>query len=240
MTGREEDEMIQAFAERAGLMELSEMTVAVRLLLAVVCSGVLGLERTRKRRAAGLRTYMLVCVGATVVMLTAQFMSVAFAQADLGRMPAQVISGIGFLGAGTIMVTRYYRVKGLTTAAGLWAAACMGIAIGIGFYFGALLTCVVLLFVMLLADWFEISFARRLRRLHLYIILSAMEDLKPLLSGLRARGMEISDVETLPSDNREGIGLFCLIKFPAALAREETLALVERANGVVFVEEVDD
>ena len=86
-------------------MELSEMTVAVRLLLAVVCSGVLGLERTRKRRAAGLRTYMLVCVGATVVMLTAQFMSVAFAQADLGRMPAQVISGIGFLGAGTIMVT---------------------------------------------------------------------------------------------------------------------------------------
>lgn len=232
--------MIQAFAERVGLMELSEMTVAVRLLLAVVCSGVLGLERTRKRRAAGLRTYMLVCVGATVVMLTAQFMSVAFAQADLGRMPAQVISGIGFLGAGTIMVTRYYRVKGLTTAAGLWAAACMGIAIGIGFYFGALLTCVVLLFVMLLADWFEISFARRLRRLHLYIILSAMEDLKPLLSGLRARGMEISDVETLPSGNREGIGLFCLIKFPAALAREETLALVERANGVVFVEEVDD
>lgn len=232
--------MIQAFAERAGLMELSEMTVAVRLLLAVVCSGVLGLERTRKRRAAGLRTYMLVCVGATVVMLTAQFMSVAFSQADLGRMPAQVISGIGFLGAGTIMVTRYYRVKGLTTAAGLWAAACMGIAIGIGFYFGALLTCVVLLFVMLLADWFEISFARRLRRLHLYIILSAMEDLKPLLSGLRARGMEISDVETLPSGNREGIGLFCLIKFPAALAREETLALVERANGVVFVEEVDD
>ena len=232
--------MIQAFAERVGLMELSEMTVAVRLLLAVVCSGVLGLERTRKRRAAGLRTYMLVCVGATVVMLTAQFMSVAFAQADLGRMPAQVISGIGFLGAGTIMVTRYYRVKGMTTAAGVWAPACMGIAIGIGFYFGALLTCVVLLFVMLLADWFEISFARRLRRLHLYIILSAMEDLKPLLSGLRARGMEISDVETLPSGNREGIGLFCLIKFPAALAREETLALVERANGVVFVEEVDD
>lgn len=232
--------MIQAFAERVGLMELSEMTVAVRLLLAVVCSGVLGLERTRKRRAAGLRTYMLVCVGATVVMLTAQFMSVTFAQADLGRMPAQVISGIGFLGAGTIMVTRYYRVKGLTTAAGLWAAACMGIAIGIGFYFGALLTCVVLLFVMLLADWFEISFARRLRRLHLYIILSGMENLKPLLSGLRARGIEISDVETLPSGNREGIGLFCLIKFPAALPREETLALVERANGVVFVEEVDD
>ena len=93
---------------------------------------------------------------------------------------------------------------------------------------------------MLLADWFEISFARRLRRLHLYIILSGMEDLKPLLSGLRARGMEISDVETLPSGNREGIGLFCLIKFPATLPREETLALVERANGVVFVEEVDD
>lgn len=231
---------MQAFAERIGLMELNEMTVAVRLLMAVICGGILGLERTRKRRAAGLRTYMLVCIGATVVMLTAQFMSIYFQQADLGRMPAQVISGIGFLGAGTIMVTRYYRVKGLTTAAGLWAAACMGIAIGIGFYFGAVLTCLVLLFIMLFADRFEISFTRRLRRLHLYIIFTDIEGLKPFLASLRAGGMEISDVETLPSGNQQGIGLFCLLKFPASITRDEAFARIENADGVIFAEEVDD
>lgn len=223
-------------------MHLNEATVAVRLLLAVLCSGVLGLERTRKRRPAGLRTYMLVCIGTTVVMMTAQFMTefFSFEKADPGRMPAQVVSGIGFLGAGTIMVTRYYRVKGLTTAAGLWAAACMGLAIGIGFYFAAILTCLVLLAVMTFADRFESSFTRRLRRMHLYIIFRDLEGLKPFLVGLRGAGMEISDVETSKSDNKQGIGLFCLMKFPAAYTRQQAFALVEGTDGVLFVEEVDD
>ncbi len=226
--------------QELGLQKLNELTVVIRLLMAVICSGVLGLERTRKRRPAGLRTYMLVCIGAAVVMMTAQYMTMYFEKADPGRMPAQVISGIGFLGAGTIMVTRYYRVKGLTTAAGLWVAACMGLAIGIGFYFGAIVTCLILLFVMIFADRLESVYTKKLRRLHLYIIFSDIEFLKPFMNQMRARECSLSDVETSKSDNKTGIGLFCLLKFPSAMSHEEALKMVEEQTGILFVEEIDD
>ena len=227
-----------ALCEKWNLLELNEWTILLRLLLAVLCSGVLGLERTRKKRPAGLRTYMLVCIGATVSMMTAQFMMDHFG-GDPGRMPAQVISGIGFLGAGTIMVTRYYRVKGLTTAAGLWVAACMGLAIGIGFYFGAIITCLVLIFVMVFADKFENRYTKKLHKLHLYLIFSSISYLKPFMEDLRARGIELSDVETSKSDHKEGIGLFCLLKFPSDLKHDAALELVGSYDGVLFVEEID-
>ena len=162
-----------ALVEQWNLLNLNELTIFVRLLLALICGGVLGFERTRKRRPAGLRTYMLVCVGATVIMMTAQFMN-QYWGGDLGRMPAQVISGIGFLGAGTIMVTKYYRILGLTTAAGLWASACIGLALGIGFYFGAILTTLVLVVVVAFVDHFEKGFSKRLHRAHIFMILAAI------------------------------------------------------------------
>lgn len=234
------------------LRELNIVTMMLRILLAVLCGGLIGLERERKNRPAGFRTYMLTALGATLtVLLSLQLDQMlhgpwrALAESigatqDVSRFGAEAAKGIGFLGAGTIMVTRYYRVKGLTTAAGLWAAACMGLAIGIGFYFGAILTCLVLLAVMTFADRFESSFTRRLRRMHLYIIFRDLEGLKPFLVGLRGAGMEISDVETSKSDNKQGIGLFCLMKFPAAYTRQQAFALVEGTDGVLFVEEVDD
>ena len=107
-------------------MEIREVTylaVALRIFAAVIIGGILGLERGMKNRPAGLRTYMLVCVGACVVMLTNQYIYQVFGSGDPVRMGAQVVSGIGFLGAGTIIVTRRNQIKGLTTAAGLWSAA---------------------------------------------------------------------------------------------------------------------
>lgn len=239
-TQTEGDAFLQATIEQLGLLELNELTVVIRLFMATICGGALGLERTRKRRAAGLRTYMLVCIGSTLVMLTAQYLANFFGLTDVGRMPAQVINGIGFLGVGTIMVTRHYRVKGLTTAAGLWAAACMGLAIGIGFYFGALLTCLVLLMVMLFADPLEASFARRVRRIHAYIVFENIEVLKPFLATLRGGGIDVTNVELLPSNSRNGIGLFCQLKFPPSISHQEAFSRVEKASGVLFAEEVDD
>ena len=127
-------------------MELRELTyfaVGLRLLSALVMGGILGLERGMKNRPAGLRTYMLVCVGSCLIMMTNQYIFQATGTGDPTRMSAQVISGIGFLGAGTIIVTGKQQVKGLTTAAGLWASACVGLAIGAGFY-----ECVILAFVL--------------------------------------------------------------------------------------------
>jgi len=104
-------------------MELREVTylaVALRIFSAIIVGGLIGLDRGMKNRPAGMRTYMLVCLGACVVMLTNQYIFQFFGTGDPVRMGAQVVSGIGFLGAGTIVVTRRSQIKGLTTAAGLW------------------------------------------------------------------------------------------------------------------------
>ena len=134
-------------------MEIREVTylaVALRIFAAVVIGGLLGLERGMKNRAAGLRTYMLVCVGACVIMLTNQYIYQTYGSGDPVRMGAQVVSGIGFLGAGTIIVTRRNQIKGLTTAAGLWASAGVGLALGIGFYEAAVTGAVAIFIIMTL------------------------------------------------------------------------------------------
>ena len=114
----------------------------------MVCGGLIGLERSRKNRPAGFRTYMIVCLSAALVIMTNQFIYNNFGGNDPARLGAQVISGIGFLGAGTIIVTSRSQVKGLTSAAGLWASACLGVAIGIGFYSGALIVAFVVFVII--------------------------------------------------------------------------------------------
>ncbi len=111
--------------------------------------GVIGMERGKKRHPAGLRTHLVVCIGSASVMMVSQYIFYTFGSlSDPARLGAQVISGIGFLGVGTIVVTGRNQVKGLTTAAGLWASACMGLAIGIGFYEVAVIMCFFLYLVL--------------------------------------------------------------------------------------------
>ncbi|MBR5578991.1 MAG: MgtC/SapB family protein [Lachnospiraceae bacterium] len=130
------------------LRELNMLSVLFRILLSVLVGGILGLERERKNRPAGLRTYILVCLGASLVMMTNQYVYNYYDTGDPVRMGAQVISGIGFLGAGTIILTGRNQIKGITTAACLWTAACSGLAIGIGFYEGAIVSAAVIAFIM--------------------------------------------------------------------------------------------
>ena len=133
--------MLDIFVQDSGITVLRELnwaSIVLRLTLAILCGGIIGIERGRKGRTAGFRTHVLVCIGATLTVLTNQYMMQYFGGGDPARLGAQVINGIGFLGAGTIIVTGRHKVKGLTTAAGLWASACLGVAIGAGFYEGAL------------------------------------------------------------------------------------------------------
>ena len=127
------------------LLELNLLTMILRTLLALLCAGVIGYERDAHGSAAGLRTHILVCIGAMIAMSTGVFAATHFS-GDASRIGAQVVSGIGFLGAGTIMVNRGH-IKGLTTAAGLWASACIGLAIGTGFYEAAIVGTVSVFFV---------------------------------------------------------------------------------------------
>lgn len=130
---------------------LSTESIVFKLVLSIVLSGAIGIERESLRRPAGLRTHILVCVGSTLVMLTSLYLFEIFkdtANMQPDRLGAQVISGIGFLGAGTI-IRDGNNVKGLTTAAGLWAVACIGLAVGAGFYVGAIASSLLVLFTLI-------------------------------------------------------------------------------------------
>ncbi len=127
------------------LLEPNLLTMIIRTVLALLCAGLIGFERNAQGSAAGLRTHILVCFGAMIAMSTGIFAATHFS-GDASRIGAQVVSGIGFLGAGTIMVNRGH-VKGLTTAAGLWTSACIGLAIGTGFYEAAVVGTIAVYFV---------------------------------------------------------------------------------------------
>ena len=138
---------------------ISDKEVVVRLLLAVLFSGMIGMEREVSGRAAGFRTHILVCVGSALMMLTSLHLFEQYhgiTSIDPGRIAAQVVSGIGFLGAGTIIQIRD-SVKGLTTAASLWAAAGIGLAVGSGFYTGAVAATAIVLGVLLFLSRVEQS-----------------------------------------------------------------------------------
>src|SRR5574344_463150 len=127
------------FQEVSGTGKLSLAAITLRILISLGIGGILGTERGIRNRPAGFMTYVLVSVGATIFMLTNQYMHILAPETDPTRFGAQVISGIGFLGAGTIIVTRQNEIRGLTTAAGLWVAAALGLAAGAGFYEGAVM-----------------------------------------------------------------------------------------------------
>lgn len=218
--------------------ELTGGAVVLRLVLACLFSGVLGIERTLKRRAAGFRTYMLVCMGATLVMMTGLYVLGYGATSDSTRLGAQVVSGIGFLGAGTIMVTGHYKIRGLTTAAGLWAAACMGLALGAGFYLGAIVMCVMVLVVMVLFGRLQTSYLLKARRVRLYVVFGTLQELMRFLDFLKEKQIIVSEFETHEPESRPGVGAFLTARFVQKKSHAELLELVRNCEGLTFIEEL--
>lgn len=222
------------------LKEINTVSVTVRLLLSLLCGGVLGVERGRKKRPAGFRTYMLVCMGAVLVMLTSEYIAKIYGNADPARMGAQVISGIGFLGAGTIIVTGRNRVKGLTTAAGLWAAACVGLSLGVGFYTGALIGCLLIFIVMAtlhrLDDWVMSS----TKVINLYIEFGQMSDVGQFISFAKEQGFRISDLEmTRPNGVSDtGVGVLCTLRLSQKKPHAEIIRMLSGMERVRYVEEI--
>ena len=165
------------------LRTLTPLTAALRLLLALAFGGLIGLERERRDRPAGLRTYMVVCIGAALSTLIGQFaVQVQHFDTDPLRIGAQVISGIGFLGAGTILVRGRFHVTGLTTAAGLWTTAIIGLALGIGFYEGALYCTLGALAVIRLLHTAERRFSSMHRQVALYAELRSADHVQTFLT----------------------------------------------------------
>lgn len=219
---------------------LTNGTALLRLALTVVMGSILGLERTRKLRPAGLRTYTLVCTGACIVMLVGIYIYQGYGPGfDPARMAAQVISGIGFIGAGTIIVTSKRKVKGLTTAAGLWAAACLGLVVGAGFYSLAIGAFLTLLLTMTYADKLERFYFKRLRRMSLSIIVTSLNVLSTISTDLKAHDATICDIEISDAIDCGGVTISGILRMDKHMDHDKLLEHIMTLDGVIFAEILD-
>lgn len=215
------------------LQELNTMTILIRLSLAVCVGGIIGFERGSKAQSAGLRTYILVCLGSTIIMMTNEFISIAYGSVDPARMGAQVVSGIGFIGAGTIMVTNNNRIKGLTTAAGIWAAAGIGLAIGIGFYEGAIASAIMMFLVLYFLQPLKQFIQRRSKYVEIHIVCDNLYHFNKVLDFCLVREVEVLRIQNILEKES--------IYVPQKEAYVEYIIMAklnERFNHVAFIEEL--
>ena len=215
------------------LYEVNILSVTLRLVMAVIIGGIIGLERGTNSHPAGFRTHILVCVGATMAMLTDQYIcQFLSATADPARLGAQVITGVGFLGVGTIFATGKRRIRGLTTAAGLWASACLGLAVGIGFYSGAVIGGIMIYVSLAVLPHVEKYFYGNTRHYNLYIEVSDVTMLRSFKAHLNE--LDISILETQVSASgpvvSKGVGFHLYIRLPKNLKYDSIKSVVPFCN----------
>ncbi len=221
--------------------DLDILSIAIRLVIAMICGGVIGLERERKRRPAGFRTHILICLGAAMTTLTSQFLVLELQlYTDMARLGAQVIAGIGFIGAGTIIITKRRQVKGLTTAAGLWSAAIVGLCCGAGFVEGAVIATTIILIAELVFARLEYFIIANSRAFNLYVEYSDSSTLGRVVDTIKKTGAYIVDMEITRSA-REGQKNSCAvfsIRTSRKVNQKQLILLVAKQEGVVLVEEL--
>ena len=227
-------------------------SMMLRIVLALLMGGLIGMERERKRRPAGFRTYMLVALGAALTVMLSQYLDYMLnnpwadiaaslgIKTDVSRFGAQVINGVGFLGAGTIIVTGRQEVKGLTTAAGLWASACMGLAIGAGFYECMIVGFVLIFLCMRLLPAIENAVMARARNMNIYIEMDSVENVGAIVNILKANDMTLFDVE-IDKEQHEHlsqINAVFSVRLPHKEEHTEILAKLSTIEGIITIEEI--
>ncbi len=222
------------------LRDFSEISIVVRMFLAVICGGMIGIEREHKRRPAGYRTHTLVCLGAAMTTLTSQYLVVNGWTTDPARLGAQVVAGIGFLGAGTIIVTRRRQVKGLTTAAGLWTSAIIGLAIGVGYYEAGLIATVLVLIAEILLSRLEWYISSKAKNVNIYIEFDENESVAYIADEIKKTGVGITDIEITRTKAAEGpiMGAIFAIQIGIKQKRTEVLQKISAISGVLSMEEL--
>lgn len=223
------------------LRDVNMVSVTVRMFLAVLCGGIIGIEREYKRRPAGFRTHILICLGAAMTTLTSQFLYLELHYyTDMARLGAQVVAGVGFIGAGTIIVTQRQRVKGLTTAAGLWASAIIGLAIGGGFYEGALFATFLIILAELLFSKLEYRMLENAPEINLYMEYTDRSCLEQVLKLYREKNVKVLNMEitrATGSEHHNACAIFSL-RLNKKCKVELLLDAIHRVEGVAAVEEL--
>ena len=226
------------------LHDVNTVSVIVRILLAALAGGAIGFERGYHGRAAGLRTHMLVCLGAALTALMGSSLCERMLEmgmnTDIQRTGAQVMSGIGFLGAGTILVKKgNSKISGLTTAAGLWATAAIGLAVGYGLYEMALLTVIMVVISFALMSKLEFFINRKRQRVFVYLEIDEVTHVQIIAQKLKN---EFSGEEIQVTPSRSGtaphIGIEALIRVSAKGSIDEKINALSKLDHVVFALQV--
>lgn len=214
---------------------VSQIEMVLRLVLAAILSGLIGYEREVHGRLAGFRTHILVCVGSTLIMLTSMYIFEIYkgiATPDPGRIAAQVVSGIGFLGAGTIIRFRV-SVRGLTTAASLWTVAGIGLASGSGLYVPAAVTTIIVLATLFFLNIFEKSLIRKDWYKSIVIeTKTAVEQLENIRSVLSEYEIEIKDFEIKKTSSAEDMALIISLKLLTCEYDNEIISKIRQLEGI--------
>ena len=221
--------------------DLDWLSVTVRLVLAMICGGVIGLERERKRRPAGFRTHILICLGAAMTTMTSQYLVLNLNLfTDMARLGAQVIAGIGFIGAGTIIITKRRQVKGLTTAAGLWAAAIVGLCCGAAFFEGAVFATVIILLAELVFSKLEYFLVSNARVCNLYVEYADSSKLGTVVDTIKKTGAYIVDMEVTKKSSAEGRNPCAVfsIRTPRKITHQAIMTMLAKLDGILSVEEL--
>ena len=223
------------------ISDLNALSIMIRLLMAIICGGVIGLERGIRGQAAGCRTHMLVCIGSALVMMTNIFAVNSYGGGtDPTRLGAQVVSGIGFLGAGTILITSKHQIKGLTTAAGLWASACMGLAIGIGFYELAIIGNIFIFLVIGILNRFDSIIYGQSKVMEIYVELSGPEVLQNIIAYARENSYEIKHIQVVKNKAIDSLvtGTIFTLKTKEKCDHSDIIAEISQIKGLSYIEEL--
>lgn len=219
------------------LAEFNTVTAVIRVLLAAIAGALVGLEREFHGRAAGMRTHMMVALGSALTSMIGLYVCYELGfTSDPMRVAAQVISGVGFLGAGTILLRGGgSRITGLTTGAGLWAAAAIGLAVGVGFYVGAFMTVAAVMLTFTLVSRLENLLNRKRQRMAIYMELTSVDEVAPMLDLLRTE-YGLMEVQVTPprSGTHPHVGMEMLVRVPQKLSTQENLKRFTSLKGVVF------
>ena len=234
------------------LRDLNTASVFIRLILALILGGLIGLDRALRHRPAGPRTYALVCVGAALTMVLSQYEYVMLTtdwapmaeavglKTDVSRFGAQVINGIGFLGAGTVIATNQQKVKGLTTASGLWASACLGLVVGSGFYEAAIFAFLLILVTMWLLRPLEEVIIERSRDINIYAEFRSIADMGEILKTIKDQDINIFDMDI--HHGKEQIvqkpNAVLYLRMPHRAPHHELITLLSDLDEVYTVKEI--
>lgn len=207
--------------------------IIARLVLSMVIGGLIGMQREFQHNAAGFRTHTLVALGSCVAMLTNEYLFRVYcgmSGMDIARMGSYVISGIGFLGAGSI-VKDGLRIRGLTTAAGLWVVACLGLAAGAGFYLGAGAGALLVVLILAFLKTVEDRFMRKKNRIEIALQIRNMPcQMASLMQALGEAGLSIRDVKMADSDEK-WLDVMVVTTLPGGIEAQDITERLEKLGG---------